>query len=292
MKSEAAQTTVCTRLSGNEESESKELDNQRRKTGSIITIVGSAVANLSDGYQQSLASSTNVIFSHVLGKDIYTPGRQTRISNSLLVGSVIGILIFGYVSDRLSRKGGMLITSGLVVVGSLMSALAFQVADSRHMLWFMTIARGTAGVGVGGKVRPPSAFAQHLLNLFAGEYPTSAAAALEGSNEHFDTKRGPIQVLVSTLMATSGGPICTFVYLMSLIGSRSDLKVAFHAMYSISISLPILVVLARWRMQDGRLFEKSNFRSREIPWVLLFRRYWRRILGTSAAFFLYDFVNL
>jgi MFS family permease len=295
MKSDAAQATVCPRSEDNEEeSKSKELADQRRKTGSIITIVGSALANLSDGYQQSLASSTNVVFSHVLGKEVYTSARQTRISNSLLVGSVIGILIFGYVSDRLSRKGGMLVTSGLVVVGSLMSALAFQVGDARHMLWFMTIARGTAGVGVGGgwAENPTRSFGRFANVSFAGEYPTSAAAALEGSNEHFDAKRGPIQVLVSTLMATSGGPICTFVYLMSLVGSGSNLTVAFHAMYSVSIFLPILVVLARWRMQDGRLFEKSNFRSRKIPWILLLRNYWRRILGTSAAFFLYDFVNL
>jgi fructose-specific phosphotransferase system IIC component len=93
-------------------------------------------------------------------------------------------------------------------------------------------------------------------------------------------------------MATSGGPICTFVYLMSLIASGNDLKTAYHAMYSISVFLPLLVIFVRWRMQDGRLFEKSNFKARKIPWTLLVRRYWRRILGTSAAFFLYDFVNL
>ena len=150
MKPEADQAQIRIRPEDIDQPASKEQTDQRRRTGSIITIVGSALANLSDGYQQNLASSTNVVFSHVLGKEIYTSDRQTRISNSLLVGSVIGILIFGYVSDRLSRKGGMLVTSGLVVVGSLMSALTFQVDDARHMLWFMTIARGTAGVGVGG----------------------------------------------------------------------------------------------------------------------------------------------
>lgn len=249
-------------------------DQHSRKTGSIITIIGSALANLSDGFQQSLASPTNVVFQHLLGSKVYTSEIQTRISNSLLVGSVIGILIFGYTSDRFSRKGGMLITSGLVVIGTLMSALAFQVNGSHDMLWYLTIARGAAGVGVGG------------------EYPTSAAAALEGSNEHFDSQRGPIQVLVSTLMATSGSALCIFVYLMSLIGSDNELKVAFHAIYSIATILPLLVILSRWRMQDGKLFTRSNFHKRRIPWVLLLRMYWKRILGTSSAFFLYDFVNL
>jgi len=93
-------------------------------------------------------------------------------------------------------------------------------------------------------------------------------------------------------MATSGGPICTLVYLLSLIASGNDLKTAYHAMYSISIFLPVLVMFIRWRMQDGKLFENSNFKGRKIPWSLLVRNYWRRLLGTSAAFFLYDFVNL
>lgn len=283
--------TAIVRPNDIEDNDEKHSNTASRKTGSIITIIGSALANLSDGYQQNLASSTNVIFNHVLGKTVYTSERQTRISNSLLVGAVIGILVFGYISDRFSRKGGMLVTSGLVVIGSLMSALAFQVDGAGNMLWFLTIARGAAGVGVGGLSRV-LVVRRAVANNYLGEYPTSAAAALEGSNEHFDAKRGPIQVLISTLMATSGGPICTFVYLMSLIGSGNELKVAYHAMYSVSIFLPILVVLARWRMQDGKLFERSSFRSRKIPWTFLLRNYWLRILGTSAAFFLYDFVNL
>jgi drug/metabolite transporter (DMT)-like permease len=141
----------CVQQDGDVPKDIEHLGDTRRKTGSIITIIGSALANLSDGYQQNLASSTNVIFNHLLGKEVYTSNRQTRISNALLVGAVIGILIFGYTSDRFSRKGGMLVTSALVVVGSLMATLAFQVNGATHMLWFLTIARGAAGVGVGGQ---------------------------------------------------------------------------------------------------------------------------------------------
>ncbi|CZR61985.1 probable GIT1 Glycerophosphoinositol transporter also able to mediate low-affinity phosphate transport [Phialocephala subalpina] len=232
-----------------------------RRPGSIWTLIGCALANFSDGYQQSLASSTNVVFNHLLTTKVYTSAIQTRISNALLVGSVIGIVVLGYTSDKFSRKGGMLFTSSPRPHGS------------HNMLWFLTIARGIAGVGVGG------------------EYPSSAAAALEGSNEHFDNNRGPIQVLISTLMATSGAPICTFVYLASLLASNNNLKVAYHAIYSISIILPLFVILFRLKMQDGKLFQKSNFKKRHVPWVLVLRKYWLRLLGTSSAFFLYDFVN-
>jgi len=213
------------------------------------------------------------VFNHTLGTKAYTSSIQTRISNALLVGSVIGIVVLGYTSDKFSRKGGMLLTSSLVVIGSLLATLVFQVHGAHNILWFLTIARGIAGVGVGG------------------EYPSSAAAALEGSNEHFDAHRGPILVLISTLMATSGGPVCTFVYLASLLGSGNNLKVAYHAMYGVSIFLPLFVVLFRLKMQDGKLFQKSNFKKRSVPWKLVLRKYWLRLLGTSSAFFLYDFVN-
>jgi hypothetical protein len=142
--------SLCLRQDGISLQNSEDSCNARRKTGSVITIIGSALANFSDGYQQNLASSTNVIFNHLLGKEVYTSSRQTRISNALLIGSVIGILIFGYTSDRFSRKGGMLVTSALVAVGSLMATLVFEVNGAAQMLWFLTIARGASGVGVGG----------------------------------------------------------------------------------------------------------------------------------------------
>lgn len=167
----------------------------------------------------------------------------------------------------------MFITSALVTIGSLLATLVFEVHPVHNMLWYMTIARGMAGVGVGG------------------EYPTSAAAALEGSNEYFDSQRGPIQGVISTLMATSGGVVCTFVYLMSLIASGNNLKTSYRAMYSISIFLPLFVVIFRLKMRDARLFKKSNFKKRSIPWLIVVKKYWPRLLGTSAAYFLYDFVN-
>ncbi|QSZ30404.1 hypothetical protein DSL72_004927 [Monilinia vaccinii-corymbosi] len=243
------------------------------RAGSIWTIMGSAMANYSDGYQQGLASSTNVVFNHLLGTKVYTSIIQTRLSNALLVGSVMGILILGYTSDKFSRKGGMHFTSTLVIIGSLLSTLAFQIHPSTNMLWYLTTARGIAGVGVGG------------------EYPTSAAAALEGSADHFNEKRGPIQVLISTMMATTGAPTCTLVYLLALVASNDNLKIAFHAIYSISTILPLLVVLTRLRMTDGNLFHRSNLRKRAIPWAYVLRTYGWRCVGTSSAFFLYDFVN-
>jgi hypothetical protein len=112
-----------------------------------------------------------------------------------------------------------------------------------------------AGVGVGS---------EHL---------SSAAAGLEGSNEHFDAHRGPIQVLMPTLMEASGRPIVLSVYLASLLKSGNNLKIAYQTMYSVSIFLPLLVALFRLKMQDGCSSRRASSRKRYVSWKLVFREY-------------------
>lgn len=122
------------------------------------------IANFSDGFQNGLANPTNVIFKKLLGAKGYPAEMRTRISNSLLIGAILGVIAFGYVTDMVSRRAGLLFTSFLVTISTLMATLALQVPSS-NMLWFFVIVRGICGFGIGG------------------EYPPSAAAGLEESDD-------------------------------------------------------------------------------------------------------------
>lgn len=90
---------------------------------------------------------------------------KTRISNSLIIGAILGVVVLGYTSDKFSRRSGLLFTSSLVAIATLLSTLALQVHPSENMLWYFIVVRGIAGFGVGG------------------EYPPSAAAGIEESDE-------------------------------------------------------------------------------------------------------------
>lgn len=108
------------------------------------------------------------------------------------------------------------------------------------------------------------------------------------------SKRGPIYVVATTFVTCWGGPVCIFVYLMTLIASNNDLYTSYVAINVISVLLPLFVFLFRLRMQDSNLFRRSNFRSvkaTKIPLGLILRKYWLRLVGTGGAFFLYDFIN-
>lgn len=95
----------------------------------------------------------------------YTSDDKTRISNALIVGQIFGILLLGFVTDWWSRKAGMVFTSSLVVVGSLMATLALRVEHLgiENMLWYLTIVRGMAGVGVGGEFPAGAAVSLYLV---------------------------------------------------------------------------------------------------------------------------------
>ncbi|KAL4943026.1 hypothetical protein BDV06DRAFT_151308 [Aspergillus oleicola] len=245
---------------------------------SNVTIVSCYIANFSDGFQNGLANPTNVIFKHLLGAGGYSSSMQTRISNSLIIGAILGVVVLGYVSDMVSRRAGLLFTSGLVTVATLMAALALQVHPSYNMLWFFVIVRGICGFGVGG------------------EYPPSAAAGLEESDDFKRPYRGPVFVSFTTLMATLASPILQIIYLISLKASNNNLPVTFHALYSIATLLPFSIMCLRFFMTDSTLYHNSNFKSSRQTkslkfYMLLVRRYWRRMLVTSTAFFLYDFIN-
>lgn len=113
--------------------------------------------------------------------------------------------------------------------------------------------------------------------------------------EDYDSaKRGPVYVVATTFVTCWGGPVCIFVYLMTLIASNNNLYTSYVAVNAISILLPLLVFLFRLRMEDSNLFRRSNFKSTKtvrIPLRLIFKRYWLKLVGTSGAFFIYDFVN-
>ncbi|KAL4969586.1 major facilitator superfamily domain-containing protein [Aspergillus stella-maris] len=245
---------------------------------SNITIASCYIANFSDGFQNGIANPTNVIFKHLLGSEGYSSSMQTRISNSLIIGAILGVIVLGYVSDMVSRRAGLLFTSGLVTVATLMAALALQVHPSYNMLWFFVIVRGICGFGVGG------------------EYPPSAAAGLEESDDFKRRYRGPVFVSFTTLMATTASPILQIIYLISLKASNNNLPVTFHAIYSIATILPFTIMILRFFMVDSTLYHNSNFKSSRQTkslkfYMLLVKRYWRRMLVTSTAFFLYDFIN-
>jgi hypothetical protein len=117
------------------------------KLSVTLMVVFSGLAIGSDGFNTSIIGNLSLIFG-VLYPDLSTT-MYSRLSNAFIIGMIVGMLGFGYISDRLGRKSGAVFTTLILVLSIALSA-ASSGKDELGMFWMLVISRGIAGVGAGG----------------------------------------------------------------------------------------------------------------------------------------------
>jgi len=246
--------------------------NERESLSAWLTILASGFGLISDGYQNNLMTMSNVVFK-ALYPDDYTSAVSTRVSNALLVGAIIGQLIVGLICDRVGRKVALVSTTLLIVLGATLGTAAHGANGSPlGLFWFLTVARGITGVGVGG------------------EYPASSTSASEAANEKSIKNRGPIFIMVTNFVLSFGGPLAVSVFLIVLSAAgEQHLQTVWRVCFGFGILLPLSVLVFRLRMLSSKLYRKGAIKRRVTYWLVV-KRYWRALIGTCGAWFLYDFV--
>lgn len=247
--------------------------NKKESLSAYFTILAAGFGLISDGYQNNLMTMSNVIFKQLYPK-VYTSTVSTRVSNSLLVGAVLGQVFVGLICDRVGRKVALVSTTLLIVIGATLGTAAHGAHGSAQgLFWFLTIARGITGVGVGG------------------EYPASSTSASEAANETAQKNRGPVFIMVTNFVLSVGGPLAVSVFLIVLSAAgENHLETVWRVCFGIGILLPLTVFFFRLRMLSSKLYRKGAIK-RRVPYGLVFKRYWRELIGTCGAWFLYDFVT-
>ena len=214
---------------------------------------------------------TNVLFRTEYKKE-YTSAVSTQVSNALLVGEILGQIIIGLTCDYMGRKVAIVTTTAMIVVGGILATAAHGVTIL-GMFWMITIARGIVGFGTGG------------------EYPASSTSASEAANEHALKRRGPIFILVTNLPLSFGGPLAVIVFLIVLsICTSAHLSTVWRVCFGIGCVLPLTVFYFRLKMLNSKLYRRGAIK-RKVPYGLIVRYYWRSLIGTCGAWFLYDFVT-
>lgn len=216
---------------------------------------------------------SNVLFKKEYAAQ-YTSPVSTRVSNALLVGEVLGQLAIGLTCDYMGRKVAIVLTTLMIVVGGIL-ATASHGATIDGMFWMMTIARGIVGFGTGG------------------EYPASSTSASEAANEHHATsnKRGPVFILVTNLPLSFGGPFAVIVFLIVLSAAgENHLSTVWRVCFGIGCLPPLAVFYFRLKMVNSKLYRRGAIK-KSVPYGLVVRYYWKTLIGTCGAWFLYDFVT-
>lgn len=257
--------------------------------------------------------AVNTILTRIYGADRLKAHHYSQTLSSLgFAGTVVGMLAFGYLSDKIGRKFGMMTATVIVAVFSGLSAASKGANGSfGGMLAMLSACRFLLGIGVGA------------------EYPCGSVSASEQSEEKgisknaqhrwftlatstfrcSDTDNGGLISALADSMIDFGFVISSFVPLVlywmcvptpSISFTRNT---QFHprcgpnhlrAVWRLSLGLgvvPALLVLI-WRvgMKEPERYRRDSMKNARIPYRLVFRRYGVSLAALSFTWFLYDFI--
>ena len=111
-------------------------------------VIALGVAWILDGLEISIAGSVAGVLTKPDTLNLNGPA-DTGIATVYLIGEVIGALVFGLFADRWGRRKLFMITLGVYLVGSGLSALTFGAGTGWVIYLYAT--RIVAGMGIGGE---------------------------------------------------------------------------------------------------------------------------------------------
>lgn len=239
---------------------------------SIMMVLVGGIALFSDGYNAQIVGHMNPVLA-ALYPDDYTKQIKTRVSNAFLIGEVFGMLFFGWAIDRLGRRTGIFWATLFLVLGIVLTTAAHGTSPT-GMFWMIIIGRGVAGFGAGG------------------EYPTCATSSTEAADETEEVRRrrGILTAIATDFSIDLGFVIAGVVALIVLAAYHgSSTEGVWRISYGLGIVLPLGVLFARLSLVNSSQYHKHAMK-KDIPYLLIIKRYWKPMLGTSLAWFFYDFV--
>lgn len=242
---------------------------------SLIFACGTAL--FSDGYANGVIGSVNTLLTRIYGAEALSKHAYSRTLSSLaFAGTIVGMLVFGYLSDKIGRKFGMMSATAIVVVFSGLSAAS----------------QGANG-SVGGTLAMLSAM-RFLLGIGVGaEYPCGSVSASEQSEESGISKNAQHRwfTLATNSMIDFGFVIAAFVPLVLYwICGNNHLRAVWRLSLGLGMIPAAAVFIWRLKMEEPERYKKDSMKHTTIPYLLILKRYWVSLAAISFVWFLYDVI--
>ncbi|ODV70504.1 glycerophosphoinositol permease [Hyphopichia burtonii NRRL Y-1933] len=229
----------------------------------------------SDGYVNNSVSTVNTCLKTLYGTT-YTDSRAiSNISAIVFVGTIVGQLSFGYISDHMSRKQGMMIANTMLIIFTLLCAVGTwgKNGSPQGLFAALTVFRFFLGIAIGA------------------EYPTSSVIASEFANELPAGKRNRYFCWFTNFCIDVGFVVSAFVPLVCLwIFSDHHLTAVWRVSLGLGCIPPLALFFLRLKMLESSSFKKHSVRSaKKFPWWQVVKFYWFRLTVVSLIWFIYDF---
>lgn len=186
------------------------------------------------------------------------------------------MLSFGLLADTIGRKWGMLICSAGLIIFSILAAGAWGAGSSTGGLFAALVAY------------------RFLIGIFiGGEYPCGSVACAENTEQDNikKTRQQAWFVLATNSCIDVAFILAPFVSLILLwICGMNHLEVVWRVILGLGAIPPLSLLLFRARMKEPKAYKEGAI-TRNMPWWLIFKKYWVRLTAVSLVWFCYDFVS-
>jgi MFS family permease len=242
------------------------------KCAHIVPIFAAGVGLFSDGYLNGIMGSVNTILKILYPAEFAQSNAFAYLSSIVFVGYIVGMIVFGYLCDKIGRKTPLLLASCMLIIFSALCTGAYVNGSISGMITAMVVYRFFLGVGIGG------------------EYPASSTAASEGTAQTKKGRRHALFVFATNFVIDMGWIISAFVpWLLLVICGMNNLGVVWRLSLGLGIICPAVMLVFRWKLEEPEAYKANSMQ--HIPYRLVFKRYWKRIIPISICWFIYDFVT-
>ncbi|CAD6502383.1 BgTH12-04975 [Blumeria graminis f. sp. triticale] len=235
----------------------------------IWTVMACGAGLFSDGYINNVIGSVSTILKTIYGETYTHSSAQKNVSAITFAGTVLGQLIFGYTSDKWSRKGSLQLSTFILILFAAMGAGSYGGGTASGLFAALTAYRFLVGIGIGG------------------EYPAGSVSCSEATGELKKGSRNRWFILFTNVMIDWGFVVGAFVpYVVVVISTDKHLRLAWRLMLGLGVVPPILLLMFRFKLKEP---EEESMKNVKIPYLLVIKYYWWRLFVVSLIWFLYDF---
>jgi len=233
----------------------------------LLPAIATGMGLLTDKY---MLGATNFV-EHYAVEFHASDDQKAFVKSAMYGGAVLGMMIFGPLSDITGRRAGLMMCSVVTLIGALLSTFAWSAN-------ILIIARIITGIGMGG------------------EYPLASSHSAESSTSTGDGARN---VALLYLFGSGGGQaLCPLVvYFLDLTmdpaNNPPNGELLWRILFGIGAAMSLLgLVLRYFTVKDSEKFKaaKTAAKSKGSSWGIV-AVYWKPLLGTSLAWLLFDVVE-
>ncbi|OBA26448.1 MFS general substrate transporter [Hanseniaspora valbyensis NRRL Y-1626] len=278
-----------------DKSENLPIFTKAEKRKIIFDMFSASACLLGDGY---VNNSTGVISSGL--KAVYGPQYSnskaiSNISAVVFAGEVFSIMLFGYFCDIIGRRTATLIGNVIMCLFSILLAGAWTSGThskptatkyyldestgkkyplASNSLWsYICFLRFMVGVGIGS------------------EYPAGSSWSSDISKKLNVKDRNMWFTMFTNTSIDVGFVISSFVtWVLTLICGNNNMDTVWRVTVGIGAIIPFCFFISRFRMKESEYFERNRLQTKKIPYLLVYKFYWFRILCFGLVWVFYDFV--